>query len=167
MRPHLSSLALAALLLASPPLPAQQIRLDDATPAAPRQPEHVSFDPEPLTVHAAKPDWVEVRFHIAPGFHINSHTPHDELLIPTTLQLSPAPHLHILADAYPSGMPLQLATGSAEILSVYQGELRVRLQVVADKGDTTLTGVLHYQACDAASCFPPRNLPFSLPLSAR
>jgi hypothetical protein len=36
----------------------------------------------------------------------------------------------------------------------------VALRVTAPKpGEGTLNGVLRYQACDNAACFPPRTLP--------
>ncbi len=38
-----------------------------------------------LTAGASKP--VTLDFRIKPEFHINSHTPHSELLIPTVLKL--------------------------------------------------------------------------------
>ncbi len=145
---------------------AQEIRLDSDTPAGIKGPQHVSFDSESVSVGADKPDWIELRFHVAPGYHINSHTPHDELLIPTTLKLGASPQLRVLTDSYPNGTTLHLTIGAGETLSVYEGEFRVRVQVLAAKGNSTLAGVLHYQACDAASCFPPRDLPLSVPVSA-
>ena len=44
----------------------------------------------------------------------------------------------------------------------------MRVQVtVAAKGATTLAGKLRYQACDNASCFPARDLPVRLAVTAR
>ena len=146
---------------------AQQIQFGDPADAKPVHAQRVSFEAEPLQVTAGRPDWVELRFHVAPGFHINSHTPHDETLIPTALKLSSSPGYRVLNDEYPEGKPLRLTTGAGETLSTYQGDFHVRVQIVAAKGDAMLSGTLHYQACDAASCFPPRDLPIDVTLAAR
>lgn len=146
---------------------AQEIRLDsDRAPAAQRG-QRVGLDSDTFTVSAGRPDWIELRFHVIPGFHINSHTPHDETLIPTSLKLSPSTRLRVVKDEYPAGVPLHLNIGEGATLSTYSGEFRVRVQVISDKGDANLAGTLHYQACDAASCYPPRDLPVSLTISAR
>ena len=146
---------------------AQQIQFGDFPGRATETPQRVTVDAEAVSVFANKPDWVELRFRVAPGFHINSHTPHDETLIPTSLKLSASPGYRVINDVYPEGTPLRLTTGAGETLSTYEGEFRVRVKIVALKGDAVLIGSLHYQACNAASCFPPRDLPFSLALSSR
>ena len=155
--------------LLMPPISAhaQEIQFGDTAPAQGLHAQRVMLDTDALSVPANKAEWVEVRFHVAPGFHINSHNPHDELLIPTALKLGPAPQIRVTADEYPSGLPLHLNIGSGETLSTYQGEFRVRLQLVAQRGDWVLTGALHYQACDAASCFPPRDLPIRIALQSK
>src|SRR5579875_2431902 len=66
---------------------AQEIQLGTEVPggsAARRQ--HVELETQTAQVKAGKPDWVELRFRIDTGLHINSHTPHDELLVATTLE---------------------------------------------------------------------------------
>ena len=143
----------------------QEIQLGDARPAesaAKRQ--HVTLETDAVTVVAGKPDWVELRFRIDPGLHINSHTPHDELLVPTTLDLQ---GVKLVGQEYPAGIPMHLDIGSGETLSTYQGEFRVRLQVVAAKGQGVLGGTLRYQACDARSCFPPKSFPVQVSYTAR
>ena len=164
----LAMLGLVAALLSLPFVTAgaQQIQLGDADAKASHA-QRVSFAPDLITLDAGKPEWVELRFHVMPGFHVNAHDPHDELLIPTALKLDAATNLRVLGDAYPPGTPLQLSIGAGETLSTYQGEFRVRVHLLAAKGESVLNGTLHYQACDAASCFPPRDLPVSVPVSAR
>ncbi len=158
--------AALALCLLTLPCTAQGIELGDPSlkpPAAQR----VTFSPEPVLLQAGKPNWIELNFHVEPGFHVNSHTPNDETLIPTSLRLTASQQYRVLKDSFPPGTPLRLPVGAGETLSTYQGDFRVRLQVVAMQGAGTVAGTLHYQACDAASCFPPRDLPFSVPLSVR
>lgn len=144
----------------------QEIQLDTPRASASHA-QRVSLDTERVIVAAGKPDWIELTFQVAPGFHINSHMPHDETLIPTSVKIAPSPRVQVLKDTYPPGLPLRLNVGAGEILSTYAGEFRIRLQVVAEKGEQPVSGTLHYQACDTASCYPPRDLPFSVTLAAR
>ena len=147
-------------------MPAQRITLPDSPDANAARAQRVSLDSDSLNVVAGKQSWVELRFHVAPGLHINSHTPHDELLIATALKIDPSEQYQVLRAEYPAGDPLRLNIGGGETLSAYQGEFRIRLAIDAKKGNAVLNGTLHYQACDSASCFPPRDLPVRLALSA-
>ena len=123
---------------------------------------HVSYAPEPTQVTAGKPTFVEMRFRVDDGFHVNSHKPSSELLIATALKLEPTAGVKIVREEYPKGTAFRLKVGEGETLDVYQGEFRVRVEVVAPRGDSVIYGSLHYQACDAAACFPPKTLPVSL-----
>jgi hypothetical protein len=162
-------LPLAALALACCAAPAQDIRLGDAH--APATKGHVLLLSESLTVDAGKPTTLELRFRVDPGFHINSHTPKDELLIPTNLKLDPTGPVKISAEDYPPGQPfhLQLADGETpgETLDVYQNEFRITLHLLAPKGPSTLLGSLRYQACDNAACFPPKTLPITIAVTGQ
>ena len=135
---------------------AQQIQLGPST--QPRGKDHVALLSDAIDVPAGKPQTVELRFRVEPGFHINSHTPKDELLIPTVLTLAEADGVHIAGAEYPAGVSYRLPLGAGETLDVYQNEFRVAVRVVVPRGATTLTGTLRYQACDNAACFPPRSL---------
>jgi glycine/D-amino acid oxidase-like deaminating enzyme len=134
--------------------------------AAETHKDHVSFAADAIVVAAGKPQIVELRFQVDPGFHINSHTPKDELLIPTALKLDAA-SVKVVSEDYPQGSSFRLTIGDGETLDVYQGEFRVKLRVVAPRGVSTLSGTLHYQACDNAACFPPRNLPVKVAVTGK
>jgi DsbC/DsbD-like thiol-disulfide interchange protein len=135
---------------------AQEIQLGSA--ATPHK-VHVELLSDAVAVKAGEPQVVELRFRVQDGFHINSHTPKDELLIPTELQLNAASGVKVAGEQYPKGSTFRLPVGSGETLDVYQGEFRVTVKVVAPKGSSTLVGVLKYQACDNAVCYPPKSLP--------
>jgi hypothetical protein len=128
---------------------------------------HVSLLSDAVEVAADKPQMVELRFRVDDGFHINSHTPSDELLIPTVLKLDAAGGPKVLDETYPVGSKFKLAMGEGEVLDVYQGEFRVALRIVAPKGQSTWSGALRYQACDNAACFPPRTLPVKVAVTAK
>ena len=66
---------------------AQEIRLGDGRAEAGKG--HVVLLSDSVEVEGGKASVVELRFRVEQGFHINSHAPKDELLIPTVLKLEP------------------------------------------------------------------------------
>lgn len=166
LRPALSlpGAALLALVI-SPRTGAQEIRLGDDLRTSAAHTQHVELATGSVHVRAGASEWVALRFQVDPGFHINSHTPHDELLVPTTV-VAGTGALKVVAQRYPPGVPLRLEVSGGETLSTYQGEFQVDVQLVAPKGENALTGTLRYQACDARACFPPRNLPLRVTVTA-
>lgn len=145
---------------------AAQIQLGGIDRAVQAKKQHVELLTDSLQLTANKLQDLELRFRVEPGFHINSHQPKDELLIPTDLKLDPG-SLHILAEQYPPGSHFHLAIGSGEDLDVYQGDFRVMLRIQPSRGESILIGTLRYQACDTASCFPAKTLPIKIAVSAR
>lgn len=160
-------LGLLVLLLALGGAGGQEIQLGGARAVA--QKGHVVLVSDAITVPAGKPEFVELRFHVDQGFHINSHTPMDDLLIPTVLKLDVAPGVNVLSEEYQKGSAFRLSVGGApgETLDVYQGDFRVNVRLVVPKGASTLTGTLHYQACDNTACFPPKTLPVMIAVTGQ
>ncbi len=74
------------------------------------------------TSPAAAAKDVELRFTIQQGLHINSHTPHSEFLIPTTLTLETTPGVEIAQVEYPQGVDYHFQFSPKDALSVYTGE---------------------------------------------
>lgn len=148
---------------------AQEIQLEEGTrPAGSVRVNHVSLLTDSVEVAAGRPQTVELRFRVDPGFHINSHTPKDELLIPTSLTFQGAVATRVLGTEFPKGTPFRLNIGSGELLDVYQGEFRVTLKLAQlAAGTSDIIGTLRYQACDSAACFPPRLLPVRIALAVR
>ena len=127
----------------------------------------VLYAAEPQTVPAARRAVLELRFQIVPGFHINSHTPNSQLLIPTTLALQPAEGVKAGELVYPAGVPYSFPFDPADKLDVYAGDFIIRLPIVATAGDHAIDGTLKYQACDNASCYPPKTLPVRILFTAK
>jgi hypothetical protein len=142
----------------------QEISLDGSRPAVK---QHIVLLSDSVQVEAGKTQTVELRFRVEPGFHINSHTPKDETLIPTVLMLDAGDGVQVQEASYPAGSAFRLAIGEGQTLDVYQGEFRVLVRVLARKGEWSLTGGLRYQACDSAACFPPRTLPVKVAVVGR
>jgi hypothetical protein len=157
---------LVSLALAFPMIAAAQIQLGGIDRAAEAKKQHVVLLTDSLQLTANKPQDIELRFRVEPGFHINSHQPKDELLIPTELKLNSSA-FRIANQQYPPGSHFRLQVGSGEDLDVYQGEFRVAMRIEAPKGDSTLSGSLRYQACDNAACFPARTLPVKIAVTAK
>jgi DsbC/DsbD-like thiol-disulfide interchange protein len=155
----------AALLI--PIIAAAQIQLGGFDRATQAKKQHVDLLTDSLQLTPGKLQTVEIRFRVEPGFHINSHTPHDETLIPTNLRLDPVNGIRVKALSYPAGSPFHLNVGAGETLGIYQGEFRVSVALTPESQSSTLTGSLHYQACDTASCFPPRMLPIQIAVTTR
>lgn len=103
-----------------------------------------------------------LRFAIDTGLHINSHSPHSEYLIPTTLTLDGSTGIAISRIEYPQGVDYHLAFDPKDPLNVYTGAFGVLIGVRAKPGQYLLHGHLRYQACDNRACNPPKNLPVTL-----
>jgi Disulphide bond corrector protein DsbC len=128
---------------------------------------YVTADASPtVSVSPGKSAQVEVRFRVNPGYHVNSHTPGLDLLIPTTLEFKPTDKIKAGKIAYPAGEQLALEFSPKDKLSVYSGDLAIQVPVMAAKdaapGQYALKGELQYQACNDNSCFPPKNLPVEI-----
>ncbi len=128
---------------------------------------YVVYSAEPQTVAAGKSAVLALRFRVVQGFHVNSHTPKSELLIPTALKLDPAAGVKAGELEYPAGHLYSFSFDPSEKLDVYAGDFTVKLPVVAAAGEHTLAGTLRYQACDNASCYPPKTLPVQVPFTAK
>ena len=128
---------------------------------------YVLYAAEPQTVPAGKRGVLELRFHMVPGYHVNSHTPKSQLLIPTVLTLQTANGVTASPPEYPSGTPFSFSFDPTDKLDVYAGDFTIKLPVVAAAGAHTVEGSLKYQACDHASCYPPRTLPVQVVFTAK
>ncbi len=104
-----------------------------------------------------------LQFHVGSGFHINSNTPKQDYLIPTSLKLDPPTSIVIGRIEYPSGTDSSFSFAPDEKLSVYTGSFKVGVTVrpLASilPGKYAIRGELKYQACDNAACYPPKRLP--------
>ena len=131
-------------------------------------PQYVTYAAEPAVLAAGKRAVLEVRLVVGSGFHVNSHTPKSELLIPTVAKLEPQDAgVRVEPVEYPRGTSYRFATDPGEVLDVYTGAVVLRVPVIAAAGDHVLQGTLRYQACDQRSCFPPKTLVLMVPFTAR
>src|SRR5262249_32708146 len=101
-----------------------------------------------------------VRCELANGWHVNSHTPSEEYLIPTEVVVAPAQGATISPPDYPEGKETKFAF-SDKPLSVYAGSFTVRVPVSwKEASPPDLSGVVKYQACSDTQCLAPAEVAF-------
>jgi hypothetical protein len=157
------ALATLTLFAAAVPLSRAQFGMDAPT----RQKNYVTYTGDAQAVPAGHRSELQLRFQLLQGFHVNSHTPKSPTLIPTALTLQPSAGVKPGDPEYPPGQPFSFSFDPQEKVDVYAGSFTVRLPVVATPGTHTMDATLKYQACDNASCYPPRTLPVKIMFTAK
>jgi Disulphide bond corrector protein DsbC len=114
--------------------------------------------PEQISVPAGKVTAVELHFRIAQGFHINSHAPKEDYLIPTTLSFPADSGVQLASATYPEGVEFTLPVDPDTKLNVYTGEFAIQARIVAQRGNHLVNASLRYQACDERACMPPKTI---------
>jgi DsbC/DsbD-like thiol-disulfide interchange protein len=137
------------------------------TGAATKAAGYVTYAAEPQTIKAGKPGTLELHFRVREGFHVNSHTPKSELLIPTVVKIQPADGVKAADVVYPAGTEYSFSFEPKEKLDVYTGNFTIKIPVTATAGEHTIDGSLRYQACDSAACYPPKTLPIQVIFTAK
>jgi hypothetical protein len=132
----------------------------------PGQPPTLTMAPIPLTsAQRAQQTMVNLNFRVPSGYHINSNTPKSEFLIPTALKMDLPTDIILGKIQYPAGADMSFPFSPDEKLSVYSGDFTIAVAVhplhSVVPGKYVMHGVLRYQACDNAACYPPKTLPVS------
>ena len=102
---------------------------------------------------------VEVKVELAEGWHINANPSSWDLLIPTTVSVSPDASVEIVSVTYPKGKPFHAGWKETPI-SIYEGDVTIKMTLQL-KPDETIEKAfplkidVRYQACDAHRCTPP------------
>lgn len=148
------------LLLVRPAAAQERLALGAATPERIMQVQALfSFDKayRGSTVRAA------VIGTITAGWHVNSHQPSEEYLIPTAVELEKFAGVTVEAIVYPPGLTRTFAFSETP-LSVYEHDFAIGIQLkIADdfRGEEVqLSGKLNYQACNDYSCLAPESETF-------
>jgi len=139
-----------------------QGQADDASRSVLRGAAVEYLFPEQVTVSAGKTSEVALHFRVAQGMHINSHTPKDEFLIPTTFSIPEGAGVRMELANYPPGAEFTLPADPGTKLSVYAGEFIIKARIVAAAGNHLVEAKLHFQACDRTACFPPKTIPVAI-----
>jgi Disulphide bond corrector protein DsbC len=126
----------------------------------------VTIAPVPLvTATRTEQTIVNLNFRVPRGYHINSNTPKSEFLIPTALKMDLPTDIVLGKINYPAGDDLSFPFSPDEKLNVYTGDFTIAVTVhplhSVTPGKYVMHGVLRYQACDNAACYPPKTVPVS------
>ena len=111
---------------------------------------------------------IVVTVTLSPEFHVNSHTPSQDYLIPTSLETEASDGLDVGAWRYPVGERKHFAF-SEEPIQVYEGSFRIEGEIKAPAGlppsRRNVRLHLKYQACTADRCYPPKKEPITVPVT--
>lgn len=129
-----------------------------------RKPPSVTVvDPGITTAIRGKATNIDLFFRISQGFHVNSNKPRSEYLIPTTLRLTAPTDIVIGVINYPAGVEKSFPFAPNDKMSVYGSQFvisfAIRPLATVIPGKYAVHGVLKYQACDDATCYPPKQVP--------
>jgi cytochrome c biogenesis DsbD-like protein len=95
---------------------------------------------------------------LRPGFHLNTHTPSLDFLIPTTLETEPLPGTAFADWIFPKG-ELKRFPFAEDPIQVYEGTVlirgRISLAPDAAPGLRRTKTRLRFQACTKDRCYPP------------
>ncbi|NNG27752.1 MAG: thioredoxin fold domain-containing protein [Ignavibacteriaceae bacterium] len=101
---------------------------------------------------------IAIEADVKESWHINSHKPYDDYLIPTEVVLPENPNFILQKVAYPEPHDFNLAF-SDDPLSVWEGKVLFGAIVQANEnlepGEYQLIVELNYQACNDMSCLAP------------
>jgi thiol:disulfide interchange protein DsbD len=116
---------------------------------------------DPVVAHLRPtPTEAVVEIAIAPGWHVNSHTPHEEFLIPTTVEVLPPAGVTAGEVLYPKAVDRVLAFSGGKAMALYEGTVKLTapLSGTAAKDAGPLRAKLRYQACNDTTCLPPKTV---------
>lgn len=125
----------------------------------------------PKKVTARRGSILEIRVpvQLKDGYHVNSHTPSEDYLIPLRLTWESKP-FEVSGITYPQPK-LEKYQFTKKPISVFTGDFEIvtRFKVPADapRGPGIVLGKLRYQACNHNSCLPPKTVEVRLPYEIR
>jgi thiol:disulfide interchange protein DsbD len=117
----------------------------------------IKFDKSEIKVNAGSEVKVKLIAEIESGWHINSHKPNDEFLIPTTIK-SGNTSFPIVRIDYPKPIERELSVSDKPV-SVFEGktkfDLTFKINKTAKGGKVTIPIQFGYQGCNDQTCMPP------------
>jgi thiol:disulfide interchange protein len=117
----------------------------------------------PVPISKTRPSKFSLTFHVADGYHVNSHVPNSDNLIATNLKLDPPQDIAFGRITFPAGHDFEFSFAPGEKLNVYEGDFTVNGMATTtanvNPGTYKVRGELTYQACDKAQCYPPKKAP--------
>lgn len=117
---------------------------------------------EPSRLAPGEPARLVVGLDIPDGCHIQSHTPSEPFLVPTTVHLDGTDDVELGPACYPEAHT-ETFDWTPVTLDVYRGLVEIVVPVDvrpgAGEGATRIWGHVRYQACTESACLPPVEQP--------
>ncbi|HEX8891569.1 MAG TPA: protein-disulfide reductase DsbD domain-containing protein [Pyrinomonadaceae bacterium] len=130
----------------------------------------VKASADPVEVKAGASAEANVKLTVASGYHINANPASFDYLIPTALQLQPGPDITADAPVYPASVTKQFKF-SPQPLKVYEGDVSIKVNLKAgskaQKGEQKVAAHVRVQPCDEESCYPPRTIETTIPVTVK
>ena len=130
--------------------------------------QEVTATVEEVRLDAGGAGEASVRLDIAKGYHTHANPATDKFYIATALSAEAADGITPGKPSYPPGVPRKLGFFDKP-LSLYEGSVRIRLPLRADKnavkGRHTLRAKLRVQPCNDEACYPPRDIDAPIPVT--
>lgn len=102
---------------------------------------------------------IHVDATVAPGYHVNSHKPSEDYLIPTSVRVTPPAGVTAAEPRYPAGAVKKFSF-SDKPLSVYEAQFTVEVPVTWAGSVPAVPGTLDFQACTDSQCYAPASIAF-------
>ena len=105
-----------------------------------------------------------VQVKLEKAWHVQSNKPSEPYFIPTVQTLASTPGVKVTTLKYPEGKA-EKVQGLSKPLSVYDGDFQISASLTLDskvKLPLTVPATLSYQACQGATCYPPKKLRFDV-----
>ncbi|MDH3217592.1 MAG: thioredoxin family protein [Candidatus Krumholzibacteria bacterium] len=110
---------------------------------------------------------IAVVLELAEQWHVNANEINDEFLIPTTVSLETPVGFEVKGTVYPKAIEKKFPFSDKPLLLFEkEASIGVLLEVAPDvePGDTKITAVVTYQACDSEKCLAPETKRIELPI---
>lgn len=129
----------------------------------------LSFSIGQAEIKRGNADEAAINLKIQEPYHVNSNPPSEKSFIPLEIMLENGGGITVGKPIYPKGELKTFAFSENKPLSVYSGEVTVKLPLRADKmavaGQKTLNGKLTFQPCDEEVCYRPQTVEMTLPVT--
>lgn len=134
-----------------------------------QEPSFVQLNREPeFSVVSGEQQHISLSFLIQEGYHIQANLVKDENLIPTVLTIDTSDVVIFGDPIFPEAVEFSMK-GKEEALHVYSDVLEINIPIKTvksvEKGEFSMHGKLHYQACDDSKCYFPRDLHFIIKIN--
>ncbi len=141
--------------------------LDLGSPSRGKSRVAAAITPPAETVRPGDEVHLDLRITVDEGWHINSHAPLQDYLVPTSVTLKDNPAARVGNITYPEGTSMTFEF-SSEPLSIYKGEIAIQIPIeiasTATEGVVDLSFNLQIQPCNESACSAPETLVLSVPV---